>query len=230
MQAAVPLIPTLPSRIPHGAFLSQSLFHAIEYGSLVLGAFGGALLARRDRAYKYDFTGVLGLGLISGVGGGLARDVLLGDGPPLALQNPLYLALALLGAALALFFGRAVGQRILTLIMVVDAAGLGLFAVAGTARAMGYGLGFLPCLLLGVTTAVGGGSLRDVFSGKPPRIFGAGELYAIVAAFVSVLFLTLIHCGLSSETASGVASVSGFVLRLLAVRFGWKTSAVNAIP
>lgn len=230
MQTVVPLIPNLPVRIPHSAFLSQSLFHAIEYGSLVLGAFGGALAARRDRAYRYDFTGVIGLGLISGVGGGIARDVLLSDGAPLALQNPLYLALAMLGAMLALFFGNTVGSRILTLVMVVDAAGLGLFAVAGTARAMAYGLGFLPCLLLGVTTAVGGGSLRDVFSGKPPRIFGAGELYAVVAAFVAVLFLLLIRAGITSETASGIASVSGFVLRVLAVRFGWKTSEVNAIP
>lgn len=223
-------LPHLPVTIPHGAQISQSLFRAIEYGSLVLGAFGGALAARRDRHYKYDFTGIVGLGLISGVGGGIARDILLGDGPPLALQNPLYLTLSILGAVLALFLGRIVGTRILTLVMVVDAAGLALFAVAGSTRALAYGLGFLPALLLGVITAVGGGSLRDVFSGRPPRVFGAGELYAIVAAATSLLFLLLIRLPMPAGQASAIATTAGFAMRILAMRFGWKTSAIDHLP
>lgn len=223
-------LPHIPVAIPHGAQISQSLFHVVEYGSLILGAFGGSLAARRDRHYKYDFIGIIGLGLISGVGGGMARDILIGDGPPLALQTPVYLELSILGAILALMLGRIVGSRTLTLVMVVDAAGLGLFTVAGATRALGYGLSFLPCLLLGIITAVGGGSLRDVFSGRPPRIFGAGELYSIVAAITAALFLLLHRAGIPLGQASVVATIAGFLLRVAAVRFGWKTSAIDHIP
>jgi uncharacterized membrane protein YeiH len=225
----VPL-PHLPNALPDRAHLSASFFRALEFTGIILGALGGALAVRRDRKYRYDFMGVLGLGLVSGVGGGIARDVLLADGPPLALQNPRYLVLALLGAALGLFFGNRVGTRMNTLMLVVDAAGLGLFTVAGSTRALSFGLGFLPSLLLGVTTAVGGGSLRDVLSGKSPAIFHEGELYALVSACAATVFLLLHRWGVPINVAAGVGSIAGFAIRLLAVRFGWRTSAVAHLP
>jgi uncharacterized membrane protein YeiH len=223
-------LPGIPAALPDRAHLSASLFRTLETSSIILGALGGALAVRRDTSYRYDFTGVLGLGLISGVGGGIARDVLLGDGPPLALQHPHYLALALAGAALALFFGNMVGHRMQTVMLVVDAAGLGFYTVAGATRALNAGLGFLPCLLLGITTAVGGGSLRDLFSGHPPSIFQEGELYALVSAFAALVFLSLHQAGVPINVATGVATGVGFALRLLAVRFGWRTQAVDRIP
>lgn len=228
MQSA--LLPHIPVALPHAARISSSLFHALEYSSLALGAFGGALEARRDPQNRYDLIGVLGLGLISGVGGGISRDVLLGNGPPLALQNPFYLSLALAGALFAVLFGQSVGTRMNLLMLIIDAAGLGLFTVAGASRALNEGLGFLPCLLLGVTTAVGGGSLRDVFSGRSPRIFGAGELYAVVSTLAAAIFLLLTRSGVPFNRAATIATVSGFLIRLLAVRFGWRTSAVNTLP
>lgn len=215
--------------VPHGKQISAGLFHGLEYASLLLGAFGGALASRRDRNYQYDVVGVLGLGLISGVGGGVARDILLGDGPPLALQHPIYLALALLGAALAVLFGSIVGPRMNTVMLVIDAAGLGLFTTAGASRALAHDLGFLPCLLLGIATAVGGGSLRDVFSGRAPQIFTAGELYAAVAAIAAFLFLVLVHGGMPLNAAATTASVAGFALRMLAVKFHWRTSEVEVL-
>jgi len=151
------------SPLPHAARLSSQFFHLIEFAGVALGALGGAMVVRRDHLYRYDFIGILGLGLISGVGGGIARDILLGDGPPLALLNPIYLALSIGGAGLALFFSKNVGKHLLTLMHIIDAAGLGLFTIAGATRAQNYGLGFLPCLLLGVTTAVGGGSRSHVW-------------------------------------------------------------------
>jgi len=223
-------LPRLPATLPDRAHLSASLFRTMETCSIVLGALGGALVVRRDKSYRYDFTGVVGLGLISGVGGGIARDILLGDGPPLALQHPHYLALALAGAVLALFFGNMVGHRMQTLMLIVDAAGLGFYTVAGATRALNAGLGFLPCLLLGITTAVGGGSLRDLFSGHPPSIFQEGELYALVAAIAALVFLLLHRAGIPDNVATGVATGVGFSLRLLAVRFGWRTRAVDRIP
>ena len=128
---------------------------------------------------------------------------------------------------MALLFGNLVGRRMQMLMLVVDAAGLGFFTVAGATRALNSGLGFLPCMLLGITTAVGGGSLRDLFSGRSPTIFQEGELYALVAALAALLFLGLHRLGLSINYAAAIASILGFAIRMLAVRFGWRTYAVR---
>ena len=219
----------LPIPLPPAERLSSTLFHFFEITAIVLGALGGGLAARRDRRSRFDLTGIIGLGLISGVGGGITRDLLLNEGPPLALQHPSYLAYAILGAALAGLAGKSIGKRTLTFMHVVDALSLGFFTVAGSTRAMNAGLGFLPSLLLGVTTAVGGGSLRDIFSGQSPRIFQEGELYALVSAMAALVFLELQRLGLPVDRAATAGTLSGFGLRLLAVRYGWRTHSVSHI-
>src|SRR5262249_59217312 len=88
-----------------------------------------------------------------------------------------------------MLFGHRIGKSTERVILFVDAAALGLFAVAGSTRAIDAGLSYLPALLLGVTTAVGGGCIRDVLSGRTPKIFERGELYAIAAAFGATMFL-----------------------------------------
>lgn len=222
-------ITRLPLPLPGVARLSSTAFHFFEITAIVLGALGGALAARRDRRSRFDFIGILGLGLISGVGGGITRDILLNGGPPLSLEHPSYLAYAILGAALALLLGRSIGPRTLGLMHVVDALSLGFFTVAGATRAMNAGLGFLPCLLLGIITAVGGGSLRDIFSGQPPRIFQEGELYALVSGISALLFLSVQRIGVSVDRAAIIGTVAGFGLRMLAVRYGWRTRIVSHI-
>ena len=216
--------------LPQPARISSVLFRSFEIAAISLGALGGALSLRRERRSRYDVIGLLGLGLISGVGGGVVRDILLGDGPPLALQHPSYLAYALCGAAAAIFFGRSVGPRMLATMNIVDALALGLFTVAGSTRAMSYGLGFLPCLVLGVTTAVGGGALRDVFSGRAPATFREGELYALVSTVAASVFLGVQRLNVPVNRAAIIGTVVGFGLRLLAIRFGWRTRAVGALP
>ncbi len=213
--------------LPRAARLSSTAFHFFEITAIVLGALGGGLAARRDRRLHFDFTGILGLGLISGVGGGITRDVLLGDGPPLSLLHPSYLAYAILGAALSLIVGRSLGPRTLYFMNLVDALSLGFFTVAGSTRAMNAGLGFLPCLLLGIVTAIGGGSLRDLFSGQSPRVFQEGELYALVSALSATLFLGVQRLGVPVDRAAIVGTVAGFGVRMLAVRYGWRTQRVG---
>ncbi len=219
----------LRNTLPAAARLSTQFFRFFEVAAIVLGALGGALAARREGRTRYDFLGVLGLGLISGVGGGMTRDVLIGDGPPLALDHPVYLAYALLGAALALLFGHTLGRRALATINFVDALALAFFTVAGSTRAQDAGLGFLPCLLLGITTAVGGGSLRDLFSGRTPRVFQEGEFYAFVSLVTALIFLLTQKTGVSVNTSASLATGTGFLLRLLAIRYGWRTRAVRHI-
>lgn len=219
--------PTIP--LPPPGRISNVFFHFFEIAAISMGALGGALSLRRNQRSRYDVIGLLGLGLLSGVGGGVVRDVLLGDGPPLALQQPSYLAYALAGAAVAILFGHVVSPRMLALMNIVDALALGLFTVAGATRAMNAHLGFLPCLMLGVTTAVGGGAMKDLFSGKTPATFQEGELYALVSTIAAASFLGVLRLGVPVNRAATVGTVVGFGLRLMAIRYGWRTRAITAL-
>jgi len=211
--------------------VTTGLFRLLDYSGVLVGALGGALAARSDTKFNFDYVGVLGLGMISGVGGGIARDTLLQNGLPLALDNPMYLYLALSGALLGMLFGGSgVGPRTRRTLLVIDALGLGFFAIAGATRAQAAGLGMLPCLLLGVMTAVGGGSLRDVFSGRTPGVFERGEPYATAAGLSATLFLLLLHFGVPTSVATPIGVVAGFLMRLLGVRFKWRTRAMRFDP
>ena len=206
---------------------TSSLFSLIDFSGVFAGAMGGALEAKQNRAYQLDFVGVLGLGIISALGGGVARDVLLQHGPPLAFIDVRYLLIALGGALFGLLCGSNHGRKLSKLLMLVDAAALGLFAVAGSTRALASGLSFLPACLIGIIAAVGGGSLRDVFSGRTPRVFERGEPYAVVAAIVTILFLLTDQATGNEKLSTSVGIAAGFVMRVLALRFQWKTKAAG---
>lgn len=206
---------------------TSTIFTLIDFSGVLAGAVGGALEAKQNRTYHFDFVGVLGLGTISALGGGIARDVLLGHGAPLAFIDIRYLLIALTGALVGLICGSTLGDRLTKPLIWIDAAALGFFAVAGSTRALAAGLSFLPALVLGVVTAVGGGSLRDVFSGRSPKVFERGEPYALVAAFASVVFLVLVRFTGNANLATSLGLVAGFLLRAAALRFKWKTRAAR---
>lgn len=206
----------------------DQLFFIVEFAGVFVGALGGAISAIRDSNHRYDIVGVLCLALVSALGGGITRDVMLQQGPPLALEDPRYLVTAFAGAVLAIALRRKLGRTADKAINVIDAAALGLFAVAGTTRALNAGLGRLTALLLGGVTAVGGGSWRDVFSGRPPQVFVYGQLYAIAALLGSATFLLFDHLH-ASRTASTVAgTLACFLLRMAAVLYDLRTSEVHA--
>jgi uncharacterized membrane protein YeiH len=202
---------------------TSSLFSLIDFAGVFAGAMGGALEAKQNRSYQFDFVGVIGLGLISALGGGITRDILLQHGPPLAFTDVRYLLIAFAGAMVGLLCGSTIHQRIGKLLIGVDAAALGLFAVAGATRALAAGLGFLPALVLGVVTAVGGGSLRDVFSGRTPKVFERGEPYALVAALAASVFMICDRLSGNATLSTFAGLGAGFLFRLLALHFNWKT-------
>jgi uncharacterized membrane protein YeiH len=208
----------------------DQLFFIIDFLGVFVGALGGALAAIRDTRYRYDLVGVTGLALASALGGGVTRDLILQQGPPLAFVDVRYLMTALGGAIVGMIFASHIGRSTERAIIVIDAAALGLFAVSGSTRALNAGLRALPALLLGGVTAVGGGSIRDVLSGRTPKIFERGELYAIAAAFGSAAFLLCDRLGFSREISTLVGTLCGFGLRLLALRFHWETRAVRSEP
>src|SRR5690606_28326661 len=127
------------------------------FGTFVF-ALSGALLATRK---QFDIVGVVVLSLVAGLGGGMTRDVLLGARPPVSLENQTYL-FTILVAALVGFLLPTELERAVDSIRVLDALGLGFFALTGTVKAVDAGLGPLAAVLLGVLTGCGGGLLRDL--------------------------------------------------------------------
>ena len=205
-----------------------SLFSLIDYAGVFVAAVGGALEAARDERYEFDIIGVFGLALASALGGGVTRDVLLQSGPPLAFVYTIYIVIASIGAVVGVLARRSAGRRTEQLLYSVDAAALGLFAVAGSTRGVNAGFLALPSLLLGGITAVGGGALRDVLSGSTPRIFVRGRFYAIAAALASAVFLSLDALG-AGRTASTIAGTgAGFLVRLGSLIFDWQTRPVRS--
>jgi len=205
----------------------DQLFSLIDFLGVFVGALGGALAAVRETRYKYDLVGVTGLALASALGGGITRDLILQKGPPLAFADARYLIVAMAGAVIGMLFAHRIGRNTERAIIFIDAAALGLFAVAGSTRAITAGLGRLPALLLGALTAVGGGGIRDVLSGRTPKIFERGELYAIAAAFGAAAFLICDAFRLPREVSTIVGTLSGFGLRLLALRYYWETRPIR---
>ena len=210
--------------------MSLSPFTIVEFLAIFTGALNGSAAAARDRSVPYDVVGVVGLGLVTALGGGICRDILIGHGTPLALVDYRYLCFAFAGAFVGLYFHSHVTPQTQVVLLILEAAGLGLFAVAGSTRALDAGLGFLPALLLGAMTAAGGGALRDVISGWAPLVFQPGRPFVLVALCASMTYLALrfLKVPTPAPTVSGCAV--GFVIRLLVVRLGYYTRAIGFVP
>src|SRR4051794_1733250 len=154
-------------------------------------ALNGALTALR--VARLDIVGVVTLGMITALGGGIIRDVMLGSLPPATFSDWRYLAVAAVGGLIAFTFGRHL-ERLNRLINVLDAAGLSLFAVTGASKALGLGLGPAQAVILGAITGVGGGTLRDVLVRQIPTVLSSG-LYAIPALIgaTAIVVATELH-------------------------------------
>jgi uncharacterized membrane protein YeiH len=211
----------------HFPLLPFSLFLLLDFLGVFAGALGGGLEAMRNEKYDYDFVGVLGLAMTSALGGGITRDVLLQNGPPLAFLDVRYLPTALAGALIALTLRGHIGPRTRKAIIWIDAAAVGFFAVAGSTRAIDAKMAVLPAVILGAITAVGGGALRDVLSGRTPRVFESGQPYAIAAVFASAVFLLGNSLGLARTTSTTLGLIAGGGVRALALRFNLKTQSMR---
>jgi uncharacterized membrane protein YeiH len=183
-------------------------------GTFVFGL-NGALTA--VRAARLDIVGVLTLGLMTALGGGIVRDVLIGAIPPATFRDGRYLALAAGGALVAFVLTRRL-VRLETPILVLDAVGLSVFAVMGTVKALEYGLGVGPAILLGALTGVGGGTIRDTLIRQIPSILYA-DLYAIPALIAAALTAGAVRAGIYGLPAALGAAAVCFVVRMLGARF-----------
>jgi uncharacterized membrane protein YeiH len=199
--------------------LEPPLERALDLAGVFVFALSGASLAARKH---FDLIGLLVLATATGLGGGMLRDTLLGDLPPAALRDQRYLAVPLVATVLVLV-GHGVVERMQRPVLVFDAAGLGLFSVVGTAKALDHGLGVLSAILLGVTTAVGGGVLRDVLAREVPAVFRPDSALYATPATVGAAATAVVWSHFSfGAVQAAVIATAVVAVRLLAIRRGWR--------
>jgi uncharacterized membrane protein YeiH len=200
---------------------------AIDLAAIVIGALTGGLLAARE---GFAVSGVLLLAVSGGLGGGLIRDVLLGDLPPVALTDRAYLPAVAITAAVTFFFSGWL-SRLTGLLVVLDAATLGLFTVIGAQKAQSVGLPSASVVFIGTLTAVGGAVIRDVLLAQRADIVQPGP-YNAVAALIGAAALTVLAGPLGVEPLPVAVIVIVLVagLRVLSVWRGWSAPVAVDLP
>jgi uncharacterized membrane protein YeiH len=198
---------------------SPSVQHTLDVIGIFVFAISGALLAVRK---NFDVFGIAVLAEVTALGGGLFRDLVIGAVPPAAFTDLGYFVTPLI-AALVVFFLHPHVERIQAAVLVFDAAGLGLFCVSGTTKAYSYGLNLTASATLGLATAVGGGVLRDVLANEVPSLLRWDrDLYAVPAIVGATMVVLFIRYDVLTPFTTGLAVVTAFVLRLLAMRYHWR--------
>lgn len=197
------------------------LLLALDLAGTFAFALNGALTAVRTA--RVDIVGVVALAMITAIGGGIVRDILIGDLPPATFRDWRYLVVAAGGGLLAFgFSGRL--DRLVGPITVLDAAGLSLFAVTGASKALTFGVGAGQAVILGVITGVGGGTLRDVLIRQVPSVLTSG-LYAIPALIAATITVVTIRLDVYGTPAALGAAVACFAVRMVGVRLNLNAPA-----
>ncbi|HEX6248045.1 MAG TPA: trimeric intracellular cation channel family protein [Nocardioidaceae bacterium] len=193
-------------------------------GIFVFAISGGLVGVRKG----LDLFGVLVLAAATGLGGGFTRDVLIGAVPPAALADWRYLAVPVAAGLVTFRFHPALG-RMERLVTIFDAAGLGLFCVVGSLKALEYGLGPVPAALMGTVTAVGGGVLRDLLAGRVPVVLRS-ELYATPALVGASVAVAGESVGLATWTFAVPAAAFATSWRLIAWWRNWEAPRPPGSP
>ena len=192
----------------------------VDLAAVGVGAFAGALFAIFNK--RFDLIGVIAIAIMTGLGGGLIRDLFLGVGRPSALQDNNYIITVVAAVLIALLLGRwyhssrSLATKIVT---ALDSIAMGLFAVAGTYKALIFNAPVTVAILLGVITAVGGGVLRDVLARRTPAIFTGGPLYATATFIGASLFVVLDALDINRDLAVVITVITIFVIHMLSIRY-----------
>jgi uncharacterized membrane protein YeiH len=205
---------------PIRLLLEQKLIHDVllvfDLAGTFVFAISGAMVGVQRRL---DLFGILVLAFAASSAGGILRDVLIGAVPPAGISDWRYLAVSVV-AGLLTFVGYSGVARLGRAIVIFDAAGLALFAVAGAEKALTQGLNPLMAALMGMLTGIGGGMVRDLLVARTPAVLQS-DLYALAALAGAVLVVIGHgrHWPVVPTTIAG--AVVCFGLRLAAIRFGW---------
>lgn len=198
----------------------STLLQVLEVAGVVAFASSGLIEARNK---KMDAVGVFTVAFITAFGGGTLRDLLLDRRPLFWVQHQEYIilifAMALLAIPLLKHLRFSVAE---SLIVYVDALGLGLFSVTGTSLAVDAGMPVVVCVMMGVITGIFGGVLRDIICNEIPLVFRRGQLYATCSFVGCWVFLALDHVQSTQALALGGGILMTFVMRVIAIRFNLK--------
>nr|WP_249407925.1 MULTISPECIES: TRIC cation channel family protein [unclassified Frigoribacterium] len=192
-----------------------------------IGSLQGAMFASEYKDRRLDLLGIAIIGIATGLGGGVLRDVLLGE-VPRAMSSNWYLLVAVAAAIVGMALQR-VFTRLAGVITVLDALTIGLLGAIGSTKALSLGLPEIPAVFVGVIAAVGGSVLRDLLMNLTIAMMHVGSLYAVAAAGGTVVLVVAVTLG-APVAVSAIAGTSiTLVIRMLAVRFGWTLPEQRAL-
>ena len=205
-------------------FHSATLLLAIDLIGTFVFAVEGASAALQG---NLDILGVLVLAFATALGGGIVRDVLIGAIPPNSIRDWRYPATAFLGGAAVFFLNSFVSRVPSSVLTTLDAAGLALFAVAGAAKALDYGIHPLLAMLMGGVTGVGGGTIRDILLARIPTVLRS-DVYAAAALAGAAAMILILELKLRPAIATTVGLAVCFILRMVAVWQHWNLPRISA--
>ena len=212
--------------------IMNMLWLIFEIIGTVAFAISGALLAVEK---ENDIFGVLFLGVTTAVGGGIMRDILTGELPPKAFQDPVYVLIAGITSLIVFFliyFTKGNIRKKLAMadavINVFDAVGLGVFTIFGmnAAAALGYGENLFLRLFVGMITGVGGGIIRDILVREIPSVL-CKRVYAVASLIGGLIYYLLVKLGMNAGVANFIGAASIFIIRMLASKFRWDLPKVD---
>ncbi|WP_460704100.1 trimeric intracellular cation channel family protein [Myceligenerans halotolerans] len=199
---------------------------AMDLAGVFFFAMSGSLLAARR---QFDIVGSLMLGSCVGLGGGILRDLIIGQSVPHAFASPVHLLPPVLATVLVYWFA-ASEHRYAGALTAFDAAGMALFCITGTQIALRAGLNPVTAAILGLTTAVGGGVIRDVVANEDPQVFHPRGLYAIAALLGAGLTSAAESIGWMNAGTGLAIAVLVFALRMLSLRYRWEIPLAGRHP
>jgi uncharacterized membrane protein YeiH len=192
-----------------------ALFVADLVGVAVFAASGGSAAV----AKRLDVFGVVFVGSVAALGGGILRDIVINQSPPLAFADWRYGATAAVAALLVFFFHPHL-VRIRRFVLLLDAAGLGLFTATGTLKALDVGVPFVGACILGMVTGIGGGLLRDLLTGEIPVVLRS-EIYAVASLAGAIAVALGRRLGAPTLAMLLGAAALTFAIRVTAMLRGW---------
>ncbi len=221
------LASALPSSVTTTAPVTSSAIVMPAYIDLS-AAFAGALVGGLTAVEKhFDVTGVVTLAVVGGLGGGILRDVLLQNRGIWALSSSQPL-LACLAAAIVAAFFYELANKLRGTLLITGALSMGLFAVAGTDKAMLSGLAWVPVILLGTITAIGGSVVQSMLLDEVPGVLKPGTLTASAAVAGAATYVLLVEwLGIVKPVAMTACVVIVVGLRLLSIKLGWESPTPN---
>jgi uncharacterized membrane protein YeiH len=200
-----------------GTDVTDRLLFAADIAGTLVFAVEGALAAANA---NLDLIGIMVLAFCTALGGGVVRDILLGALPPAALRDWRYPTVAFSGAALVFFLHPYVRAIPVPALQVLDAAGLAMFAIAGTQKAMLHRMNPLVAVMLGTITGVGGGTIRDVLLNQIPNVLRF-EVYATAALVGSICMIVAKRLRFPSNLAAGIGGITCFSIRVISLWRHW---------